>query len=69
MVKKVLEGKPFAKAGVREGDRVLTVNGDEVAGSEAFRKRLRKETVLEKAIKLQLWRGDKAVEVTVKLGE
>jgi hypothetical protein len=63
------DGKRFAKAGLRKGDLVLTVNGMRVDSAEIFRRRLRRAALEDRGATLQVRRGDKTLELTVRLGD
>jgi serine protease Do len=68
LVRDVFEGSPAAKAGVREGDLILAVNGRPI---ESYLQLLRRVAVLGPGheVKLSLQRTGKPLELVVKLGE
>jgi hypothetical protein len=67
VVRKVLDGKPFAKAGFKEGDRVLAVNGVSVVHSWELRIFVRRGTASEKGTTFRVQRGEKLLEIAVGL--
>ncbi len=67
-VDKVVEGKPFARAGLRVGDIVTATDEGEVVSFEALNKFLRRRLPGE-SISLKVRRGEKTVEIDVKLAE
>ncbi len=67
-VEKVVEGKPFARAGLRVGDIVTATDEGEVVSIEAFNKFLRRRLPGE-TMTLKVRRGEKSVEIDVKLAE
>jgi S1-C subfamily serine protease len=68
-VKKVDETKPFAKAGVKEGDLITVLGGTKAESPDAFRRRLRTAVVMEEELTLELRRDGKIVKLTVPLGQ
>jgi Do/DeqQ family serine protease len=56
LIKEVVPGSPAARAGIRTGDVILTVNGREVDDPEALRFRVATLAVGDSA-RLTLWRG------------
>jgi hypothetical protein len=63
-VEDVAGGKPFAKAGFRKGDVVVTVDGDKPDSPESFRRLLRRAVVQGDGT-FEVRRGDKVLELTV----
>jgi predicted metalloprotease with PDZ domain len=62
----VLEGSPAAKAGVQEGDRIVTVDGRRA--QDMSLDEIRRLFQVEKAARrVRLARGDKMIEVTLTL--
>jgi membrane-associated protease RseP (regulator of RpoE activity) len=68
-VKKVPDGKPFAKAGLREGDRVLAVNGTKIGDAAALRKVIRQSAMANKEAVFKVKRAEQTLELTVALTE
>ncbi len=68
LVSSVMENEPAMKAGVRDGDVILSVDGREIANSSELL-----HTIAQKqpgsVVKLTLWREGKRIEVSVPLGE
>ncbi len=64
-VEKLTAGLPPAKAGLRAGDVILTVDGKKSADVEAFRRQLRRAFVQDEAAIIAR-RGDKTVELTIE---
>jgi S1-C subfamily serine protease len=62
----VLDGSPAQAAGVREGDTVVRIAGEEVTEASYFKlkDRLKKDG---ETVTIELRRGDKPVVATVKL--
>jgi hypothetical protein len=67
VVKAVLDGKPFAKAGVRAGDRVLAIGGKKLANMEQFRRAVRRGAMANEDVALTLERSGRKLEITVPL--
>jgi hypothetical protein len=65
-VRRVLHGTPAGEAGVREDDRIVSLDGEAVSAANWFslRERLRRDG---QSVALGLRRGEKPVEVTFKL--
>ncbi len=66
-VKKALDGKPFAKAGFQEGDKVLAIDGAKVDTCQEFRRLIRRNALSDKETVFKLQRADKTLELTVAL--
>jgi membrane-associated protease RseP (regulator of RpoE activity) len=64
-VKAVAAGKPFALAGVRPGDMIVAVDGDDTDAPEVFRRQLRRAWVAEEGAALRIIRGGKTEEIWV----
>ncbi|MBO4384762.1 MAG: trypsin-like peptidase domain-containing protein [Clostridia bacterium] len=64
----VVEGSPAAKAGVRENDIIVKINGETVSSSTALRVRINSFSVGD-VITLTILRGNSTIELTVKLEE
>jgi membrane-associated protease RseP (regulator of RpoE activity) len=64
-VKKVLDGKPFAKAGFKEGDGIIAINGTKVRNAEEFRRLVRRQTACSKEMVFKVGRGERTLELTV----
>jgi serine protease Do len=63
-VKRVEEGSPAEKAGIKPGDVLLTYNGENVLGAQQLG-RLVAETPEGRKIRIQLWRDGRAQTLTV----
>jgi serine protease Do len=68
LISSVGKGHPADKAGVRQGDVVLEVNGEPVNDSKELLARIAGLKPGDKA-RLTLWRGNKRITKTVTLGE
>lgn len=68
-VSKLDAKKPFAKAGVKEGDVIESINGQKVPSLHELDRLLCRATVASGVAKLKLKRGDKTEEVEVKLAD
>ncbi len=67
-VKKVMDGKPFAKPGFREGDKVLAINGAKVGSYQEFRRLVRRNAMAGKETVFTIEQpGKRSVELTVAL--
>lgn len=64
----IVKDSPAAKAGLKEGDVVLEINGQRVEGAEQFRRMIR-ETPAGRTAKLTIWRDGRSQTVPVKLGK
>jgi hypothetical protein len=67
LVKKVLDGKPFAAAGVKLNDVVTALDGVAVDSPESFRKLLRGKRALGVDCVIQLRRDDSTKELRLRL--
>ncbi len=63
-VRRVEEGSPAEKAGIKPGDVLLSYNGENILGAQELG-RLVRETPEDRRIKVQLWRDGKTQTVTV----
>lgn len=61
---KLAEGKRFAQAGLRKGDRILAVDRTKFLAADAFCRLLRRRIVAGKAL-LKVQRGDRVLEIPV----
>ncbi|WP_147820513.1 DegQ family serine endoprotease [Salidesulfovibrio onnuriiensis] len=68
LVAQVFEGDPADKAGVKQGDVILKVNGQNIADNSELLRRIAGLKPGDK-VKLTLWRGGKTLNRTVVLGE
>jgi hypothetical protein len=66
-VKQLQDGKPFAAAGVREGDLLTAIDGAAVDSPDSFRRLLRARRAAGGEFLLKLRRADATKEVTVRL--
>ncbi len=62
-VTKVEEGSPAEKAGIKQGDVLLSYNGENILGAQQLG-RLVRETPEGRRIKIQLWRDGKTQTLT-----
>lgn len=67
-IEKVIEDSPAAKAGLQNGDVVLSVNGEEVTSVRKFT-RLIGEIAPDHQVKLRISRGGSEKEITATLGK
>jgi hypothetical protein len=67
LVKKVLEGKPFGKAGVREGDYLIGLDGKDLPNTQEFRREVRRLALANKEAVLKVKRGKQTMELKVAL--
>ncbi|MEO0292832.1 MAG: S1C family serine protease [candidate division WOR-3 bacterium] len=68
IVKEVIKGSPAASVGIKEGDIILALNGNNISNIE----RLKELILIEEpgnTVVLTIIRGEKRMEVPVKLGE
>jgi len=65
-VKQVLEDYPAKRAGIKEGDVILSVEGKEVKTLEEFREALRKATEVLKEVHIVVRREGERVELVIK---
>ncbi len=65
-VEQVTADSALARAGLRKGDTVTAVDGTGVATAEAFRRALRRQWLLGRAL-LRLRRGDATLQLSVRL--
>ncbi|MFN3418818.1 MAG: PDZ domain-containing protein [Pyrinomonadaceae bacterium] len=66
-VSKVIEGSPAASAGLREGDVILRINGEEVTGTRKLT-RLISEIAPDHEARLTVYRDGTEREITVTIG-
>lgn len=65
IVKHVMEGKPAAAAGLKEGDRILTINGRAIADFEQLHDLLAEQASLNPRIHLTVQRGAQTLPYTL----
>src|SRR5262249_42636349 len=65
-IKEVQLGKPFARAGLRAGDVLLTLDGAEVGSGETFRKTLRKLMAEGTEATFRVRRADRVLDLPVR---
>lgn len=65
---KIVPDSPAAKAGLKEGDVVMALNGQRVEGTAQFRRMIR-EIPAGRAAQLNVWRNGRAQTVAVTLGK
>lgn len=68
LVASVIEDGPAAKSKIKAGDVILTFNGKAVTEMRLLPK-IVADTEVEKAVKVEIWRGGKMVTLDVKVGE
>ena len=68
LVASVIEGGPAEKSKIKAGDVILTFNGHRVTEMRMLPK-IVADTEVEKAVKVEVWRGGKIVTLDVKVGE
>lgn len=68
MISRVEEASPAAKAGVKVGDIVLTVDGENVGSAWDIRLAIR-EKKKDEAVKLELWRDGRPLTLTATVAE
>jgi hypothetical protein len=68
-VSKVDAKKPFAKAGVKDGDVIEAINGEKVPSLHELDRLLCRATVASGVAKLTVKRGDKSEVIEVKLAD
>jgi hypothetical protein len=66
-VKQADEGKPFARAGLRAGDLVVSADAKTIDSPETFRRLLRARVVMGDEMTLEVRRDGKPVKLTVDL--
>jgi len=68
LIQKVVEGSPAEKAGIKAGDVVVNLGGDNVSGSEGLREAIRKHKPEEKVdVKLMRKGTEQVIPVTLGL--
>ena len=65
---KIVPDSPAAKAGLKENDVIIEINGQRVEGSEQFRRMIR-EIPSGRTAQLSVWRDGRQQTVTVTLGK
>ena len=65
---KIVPDSPAAKAGLKENDVVIEINGQHVEGSEQFRRMIR-EIPAGRTAQLSVWRDGRQQSVAVTLGK
>lgn len=68
LVGSVLENEPAQKAGIRDGDVILAVDGKNIDDSAALLREIADKAPGSQAV-LKIWREGKVMEITVALGE
>jgi hypothetical protein len=69
VVKKVVDGLPFARAGFLPGDCILAADGKKVGGFDEFRRLLRRNSMANKETVFKVRRGERDLELTVQLAD
>ena len=65
---KIVPGSPAAKAGLKENDVVLEINGQRIEGTEQFRRMIH-EIPAGRAANLTVWRDGRSQNVKVTVGK
>jgi serine protease Do len=65
---KIVPESPAAKAGLKENDVVLEINGQRIEGTEQFRRMIH-EIPAGRAANLTVWRDDRSQNIKVTLGK
>lgn len=68
LVAKVLEDSPAAKAGLKDSDVIVGINGERVEGTAQFRRMIR-EIPAGRAVELGVWRNGREQKITATLGK
>jgi serine protease Do len=68
VIGKVLEESPAAKAGLKDGDVIMEINGQRVEGTVQFRRMIR-ETPAGRTLQLTVWRDGHSQTVNATLGK
>jgi PDZ domain-containing protein len=68
-VTRISEGKPFARAGLKSNDLILSLGGIPANSVGAFRRSLRTKVALNQPAILQVRRDGKEIEIKVTFGE
>lgn len=68
LVASVIENGPASKSDIKAGDVILTFNGKRVEEMRMLPK-IVADTEVNKAVKVEIWRGGKMVTLDVKIGE
>src|SRR6266446_8620188 len=68
VIGKVLEESPAAKAGLKDGDVIMEINGQPVEGTVQFRRIIR-ETPAGRTLRLTVWRDGHSQTVNATLGK
>ena len=68
LVASVIEDGPAAKSEIKAGDVILTFNGKRIREMRMLPK-IVADTEVEKAVKVEVWRGGEMVTLEVKVGE
>src|SRR6266446_6024161 len=68
VIGKVLEESPAAKAGLKDGDVIMEINGQRVEGTVQFRRMIR-ETPAGRTLQLTVWRDGRSQSINATLGK
>jgi serine protease Do len=68
VIGKVLEESPAAKAGLKDGDVIIEINGQRVEGTTQFRRMIR-EIPAGRTLQLTVWRDGRSQTVSATLGK
>ena len=68
LVNKILEGGPASRAGIKEGDIIITFNGKPTKNTVTLIKMIG-NTPVDEQVKMKIWRDKKSQEVDVKIAK